>query len=122
MASAKSQASASAVTSTKGDVTSIDLGKYRLGALLGKGAFGQVWRMMYTVFGALISIVSMLTLFRRAGVQGIEHRKWRGCCCQASAAQCHQHGPAGQCAPMLLLHRRVATFFACSSSFRRHYG
>ena len=42
MSSAKSQPSNSAVSNVKGDVASIDLGKYRLGALLGKGAFGQV--------------------------------------------------------------------------------
>jgi hypothetical protein len=40
----KSQAIAPAGSSSKGDVASTDLGKFRLGALLGKGAFGQVVR------------------------------------------------------------------------------
>ncbi len=42
MSSQKSQSASTSGAGAKGQAASIDLGKYRLGALLGKGAFGQV--------------------------------------------------------------------------------
>jgi serine/threonine protein kinase len=42
MSSLKSQSVSASGAGAKGQAASIDLGKYRLGALLGKGAFGQV--------------------------------------------------------------------------------
>jgi hypothetical protein len=82
MSSLKSQANAQAAAGVKGDAASVDLGKYRLGALLGKGAFGQVKCFFFfrsgnskTVFFFVIAR-SAIPHFNRAGVQGPEHRKW----------------------------------------------
>ena len=120
MSSLKSQSTTPALAGIKGDVASIDLGKYRLGALLGKGAFGQVRTKIAHNQGCTnIFIFRIVTLFvcNCAGVQGFEHRKWRSRCSQASAPQCHQRRAVGRYAlEFLLRHENLWIWYLLASN------